>query len=726
MDHWHAGWMHHAVEQFGGRGTRDSFPLDGLNRGPWAPVGARAWQPSARCLPGMNQHQLLSHLPPGPIGGLSHPNKFFNNGPMRGGDKLDLPQPISGLQREQQRQPLPPHHLPTPPPHRAWEQQGQMYDSHPPPQGHPLMPLAGEHSLRFHNGGYGGASGPLPNPHHLANRPNHILKFGGAQEPHIPRGLPLPGDDSWAQVHQRGYPVKMPGGHLKRPGPPLGEHSVIQHTPVPSLHPPSHPAAEDTPSPSKRKKSSDQVLPRGLQHFPGQSLSQHHSLGHPMPPKPAFWNPIHKSESAPWQASDRKNLQSQEFQEMNRHGMSSYTQKSPPAPSTVSNLSPPPNSSPGSYRQGCAPQLQKDTFQPRAVIQQSSHSHPSSKLGFPPHRQAMDNHGPSIGGQGGSKATSNVCTPTRGDGCRPPHAHSSPANPLATSNNSSSSVPYSHFQPHPGLGPQPPLPPASSTSVPQQQQSGTQETWKYQGRPTCQSAGSPGIHRPPGMPPQHQQSHNRSLDSRVPDRPQQHHRVSPPQPPASSTPTSVITPNLPISQAFCSIGGYSSRGATVAESSRNTPAAGCTGTNGSRLNSWQKAKEPVPQVARPTSQLHAPLQPATSGSQGHQPGLQRSQHEPGKGKMSRYEAEPEQRTEFSSSSFSSGHQRAGDSVITSRISHLPLRSVSSYCPTPHSTTAPQQTSPLLVLWEKSGASFIANACSATGSPTDANSSPSIH
>ncbi|TWW63337.1 Lysine-specific demethylase 6B [Takifugu flavidus] len=625
----------------------------------------------------------------------SFPSTSRSYRPMRGGDKLDLPQPISGLQREQQRQPLPPHHLPTPPPHRAWEQQGQMYDSHPPPQGHPLMPLAGEHSLRFHNGGYGGASGPLPNPHHLANRPNHILKFGGAQEPHIPRGLPLPGDDSWAQVHQRGYPVKMPGGHLKRPGPPLGEHSVIQHTPVPSLHPPSHPAAEDTPSPSKRKKSSDQVLPRGLQHFPGQSLSQHHSLGHPMPPKPAFWNPIHKSESAPWQASDRKNLQSQEFQEMNRHGMSSYTQKSPPAPSTVSNLSPPPNSSPGSYRQGCAPQLQKDTFQPRAVIQQSSHSHPSSKLGFPPHRQAMDNHGPSIGGQGGSKATSNVCTPTRGDGCRPPHAHSSPANPLATSNNRSSSVPYSHFQPHPGLGPQPPLPPASSTSVPQQQQSGTQETWKYQGRPTCQSAGSPGIHRPPGMPPQHQQSHNRSLDSRVPDRPQQHHRVSPPQPPASSTPTSVITPNLPISQAFCSIGGYSSRGATVAESSRNTPAAGCTGTNGSRLNSWQKAKEPVPQVTRPTSQLHAPLQPATSGSQGHQPGLQRSQHEPGKGKMSRYEAEPEQRTEFSSSSFSSGHQRAGDSVITSRISHLPLRSVSSYCPTPHSTTAPQQTSPLL-------------------------------
>lgn len=131
------------------------------------------------------------------------------------------------------------------------------------------------------------------------------------------------------------------------------------------------------------------------------------------------------------------------------------------------------------------------------------------------------------------------------------------------------------------------------------------------------------------------------------------------------------------------------------ESSQNTPAAGCTGNTGSRMNSWQKGKEPVPQVTRPTSQLHAPLQSASTGNQGHQPGLQSSQHQPAKGKLSRYEAEPEQRTQFSSSLFSSGHQRAGDSVITSRISHPPLRSLSSYCPTPHSSTAPQQTTPLL-------------------------------
>lgn len=54
--------MHHAVEQFGGRGTRDSFPLDGLNRGPWAPVGGRAWQPPARSVAMTTPTQTLTNL----------------------------------------------------------------------------------------------------------------------------------------------------------------------------------------------------------------------------------------------------------------------------------------------------------------------------------------------------------------------------------------------------------------------------------------------------------------------------------------------------------------------------------------------------------------------------------------------------------------------------------------------------------------------------------------
>lgn len=175
--------------------------------------------------------------------------------------------------------------------------------------------------------------------------------------------------------------------------------------------------------------------------------------------------------------------------------MGSYTQKSPSASSTPSNLSPLPNSSPGGYHQGCSPQLQKDTFQPQAVNQQSPHSSypsPSSKLGLAPPCQTMEPHGPhNQRGQGGSQATSRTaCTPTRGERDQHPHAQSSPANPPATSNkndHSSSSVPYSHFQPHPGLGHQGPPPPASSTSVPQQQQSGPHEAWRYQSRHSSHS-----------------------------------------------------------------------------------------------------------------------------------------------------------------------------------------------------------------------------------------------
>lgn len=93
---------------------------------------------------------------------------------VRGVEKLDLPQAmLSGVQREQQRPP--PHHLHPPPPHRAWEQLGQLYDSHLPPQGHSVMSLPNEHTLRLHNG-YAG-SGGLPLNHHLTpGRPNQLLK----------------------------------------------------------------------------------------------------------------------------------------------------------------------------------------------------------------------------------------------------------------------------------------------------------------------------------------------------------------------------------------------------------------------------------------------------------------------------------------------------------------------------------------------------------------------
>ncbi|XP_024864275.1 uncharacterized protein kdm6ba isoform X1 [Kryptolebias marmoratus] len=704
--------MHHAVEQLSGRGTQDSFPLDGLSRGPWPPVSGRAWQPHARCPPAMNQHQLLPNLPPGPIGGLNHHSKYLSNGPMRGGEKLEFPQAMfPGMQREQQRPP--PHHL-HPPPHRVWDQLDKQYDSHLPPQGHPVLPLPNEHSLRLYNGGYAGGGGPLLNPHLHPNRPNPLLK-----EQHVPRGPPLLGDEMRAQVHQqRGYPGKMPAGHLKRPGPPLGEHSVIQHTPPPSLHIPTHPAVEDCPGPSKRKKSSDQASHPGLQRFNSQSsgLSQQPSSAHQLPPKPAFWNPIHKDNGVLWQpqTSERKNPQSQEIQDNNKRGMGSYTIKSSPNSSSPSNRSPPINSPQGSYNQGCAPHLHKDMLQPQARNHHSPHSSypsPSSKVEMALPCQAVEprvlhhQRSPLSGGQGGSRTPT---TPTRGDHDCHLKAQSSPANASATSNKNSSSVPYSHFQPHPGLGHQgapQPRNPASSTSVPQQQQSGPHEAWRYQSRPSGHSL-EPGIFTPPGLLPHPQQSHNQVIDSRLPGPSQHHHNVSPPLPPTNSTRTPVITSNPPISMASCPVSRYSSSSSSSSNRTAmagvsmgtTSPPAGCSVNSGSSNNSWQRVKEPKPHISTsavisPKSQVDALLQGGCQRGQSQQE-LHKPQPQefikPHK-KMSYYAQAKQPPPPFSSSSlFSSGHQRAEDSVITSRGSN-PLPSSPKYS----LASAPQPSCPAI-------------------------------
>lgn len=153
--------------------------------------------------------------------------------------------------------------------------------------------------------------------------------------------------------------------------------------------------------------------------------------------------------------------------------MGSYPPKSsPPASSHM-------NSSPRSFNTaGCPPplaQFQKDALQSQAA----NHSSPRSSYQSPkldPATQSMEPHGVHTQRGGGGQTAS---TPTRGDGERHLKVHSSPANAAATSskNSSSGGVPYSHFRPHPGLGHQ--GPPASSTSVPQQQHSDPHEAWRY-------------------------------------------------------------------------------------------------------------------------------------------------------------------------------------------------------------------------------------------------------
>ncbi|XP_053717189.1 lysine-specific demethylase 6B isoform X1 [Synchiropus splendidus] len=650
--------MHHAVEQFGGRGARESFPLDGFNRGPWAPVGGRSWQPPARCSPGMNQHQLIPHLPPGPIAGLNHPSKFFNNGSMRGGEKLEHPQPmLPGMQREPQRPPPHPQYLLPPPPHRAWEQNGPLYDPHN-PQTHPMIPLPNEHSLRLHNGP------PPPSPHLPPSRPNQLLKFGGPQEQHVPRGPPLLGDEMWAQVHQpRTFAGKMLGGQLKRPAPPLGEHSVIQHTPLPPMHPLCRQAPEDCPSPNKRKKSLDQIPAPSQHRFSGPVLPpQHQTSSHHLPPKPAFWNPMHK-DNAPWQPPtlERKNPSSQEFQvrpDQHHRGLGSYTPKSSPASSTTSTLSSPSNLSPGYSRQ-----LQKDTFQIQARNQQSpSYRSPSSKLG--PSPSFMDSRGPhqrspQVGSQSGIQVLSHS-SPTQSKEDREQQVRSSPANPPATS----SSVPYSHLQHGLGLH-HPPVPPlASSTSVTQQRL--PHEVWNYQSRPSNHSLELDV--RPPGPIPQHQESRKQEVDANI------HTRIPPHAgPPPAPARTPVITSNLPTPHSSCSI--YNNTSSVT-----------------SGHSNWPSEREPSLQqrtTSKDTSSASRQVQNC------HTRPLPPQHH------ASTKSPEIKTQTDFYSQAglqqsfpavsalFSSGHQRAGESVITSRLStHSSLPTYcSSTLPTPSSQTS---------------------------------------
>lgn len=143
-----------------------------------------------------------------------------------------------------------------------------------------------------------------------------------------------------------------------------------------------------------------------------------------------------------------------------------------------------------------------------------------------------------------------------------------------------------------------------------------------------------------------------------------------------------------------------------------SPPAGCPVNNGSSINSWQRGRVPLPQtstsgVTSPTSQLDALLQPGQSATanQAHQQGLPRPQQgstksQSMKGKPSYYaQAELERPPAFSSSSslFSSGHQRAGDSVITSRISNPLPSSPTTYYPAPRSivNSASQPSNPAL-------------------------------
>nr|XP_023993223.1 lysine-specific demethylase 6B-like [Salvelinus alpinus] len=716
--------MHHAVEQFGGRGTRDSFPLDGLSRVPWPPVVNRpTWAQPARCSPGVNQHQLLPHPAPSHMGGLNHPSKFFNNGPMqvRGGEKLELSQAmLPSLQRGDQQRPLPP-------PHRVWEQLGQLYDSHPPP--HSLVPLPSDHAPRLHSGGY--STRP---PTHLPSRPNQLLKYEGPQEHHVPRGPASLGDDMWSQVQQqqqRGYPGKMLGGQLKRPAPPLGEHSVIQHTPPPSLHP-SRPN-EDCPSPSKRKRmgSSEQIPHPGTQRFSGPGghplPPQQQPPAHlpPPPPKPAFWNPMHKG-NAPWAQPERRNGPS-EFQirtDSAKSGLGGYTYK-PPPPSAPSPISPPRISSLGDYPRGAgAPHSTSPSshLRPQSPHHNNHPQYPKQPAPAPPSwdgapgRSSYPQRGPTTGGRGIQQpaplSSSSTNAPARGDsrGERDsreppkPHQQTTPACLTATT--------------PPPLPPHTPTTPSScpacSTAVRQQHNPPPHTTRPGGPRARSQVSNRAG----PVSQGQHQNQVRGDPGSCGPSsiistrRPHHQPRLSLPILLQDAVITPTFTPQPPCSQSHNN--RYSSSMTGPALSTVTTAPPAVCSANNTPSSSSRRGREtmgmlhqtsvpsqlerdpergpihpmlhPGYQGARVGTASHphpqrAPPRPQQQPSHHHQPSVQ------GKG----YYGRPEPDRTPSSSSSSSGHQRAGESVITSRGSHpnpLPQTTVTS-SPHDRTMTAPQ-------------------------------------
>ncbi|XP_055054194.2 uncharacterized protein kdm6ba isoform X1 [Misgurnus anguillicaudatus] len=671
--------MNHTAEQFGGCSTRDPFPLDGLNRGPWAPVGSRAWPPPPRCLPGVNQHQFHPHLPPSHMTGINHPNKFLNS-PLPRGDKHDLSQALMPG--------LPPRLPPAPP--RPWEptRTGQAYD-----------PLPGGDLNRLQ---ISYNAGP---PAHLAARANQLLKYGAPHPQHGSRPMP-PLTDPWTQPQTQQQPrgPHSNAGPLKRPGPPLGEHSVIQPTPTPSLHRPM----EDCPSPRKRKKSfePEQSFHSSTQqiHGPPVHLNQQPNSHYP-PHKPGFWNPVHKE--ATWNQSERKSGH-MDFQDKPEIGRFSYK---PPLlnPSTVSPPTIPPTRGYGQSR-GPPPQSHK-THQPPQTLgtpSQNHHIHHSTDP-YSINRST---------GQGKPESTTQKGHDS--GGC----SSNSQAPPTTLSSSSSlqadrerptpspanhTTVPYSHpqFQPHPGLV-HSTSPPASSPTQATVPQHNLHKPWRNQvthgqHKESCTYSAegdSQVVARP-------SQGHNRlGGNDQDPGTPQ---RVSPTQ---ASARAPVITPNLETPHPSRSLELFGNV-ESISSMSSATP------TNSITINNWRNTDSSVlisnPNHLSINSQnlphpRYQDIRPGV-GNYSQPPRVAQSQIQqstiPHTG-QSRLNYTP---VSSAPSSLNSGHQRSGDSVITSNTSNTPPKAVSLHL------QSPQHSAPVTV---NSALQTVSN-CSYTTVPIQASS-----
>ncbi|XP_060730734.1 lysine-specific demethylase 6B isoform X2 [Tachysurus vachellii] len=622
--------MHHTVEQFGARSSRDPFPLDGLNRGPWAPMGGRAWPPPPRCSPG-GQPQFLPHLPHNHMTGLNHPNKFYNSGPLaRGGEKLELSQALlPGLHRDLRVPPGPP---------RPWDPLGQHFEPLP----------SNDHAL-LHNGYNAGPSA------HLTARANQLLKYGPPPFQHGSRPMP-PMPDLWGQSQQqKQQPPRGPyshAGQLKRTAPPLGEHSVIQHTPL-SLNRPN----EDCPSPSKRKRSTD---------------SEQHPQSH--------YPPLQKG-AATWAPVERK-TDYNEFQDLRKQDMGDCNYKQYP-PYKTSPISPPSITSASSYEhaRGNPPLPVKPSQSPQSLGSSSQNAHlhratfpfPNNKPSAqtPGEQQVIPNHKmhPSEVRSTGSQAPL-------------PQSSSSLADrkcPVPTPAHHTT-VPYSHskFQPHPGLV-RTTSPSCNSRTQVSAPQCNPHKPWRNRIKLDNQASELGPYHR--------------SVDSQISSSSlqQQQSRTGKNKDEGTSQARApVITSTVPSLEPSCSpcpMGRYSS----VDTMSTMSSVSSSNASPVSAINSWKTA-HPSALVSNPCPTLsaqslpHQEFQRAQSGTANHPNHQQKAKiqesHLPHQG-----QDRPHYTPVVSSatSSLSSGFQRSGNNVITSKAIDNLLQAASS--PLHHSQPA---------------------------------------
>ncbi|XP_028810651.1 lysine-specific demethylase 6B isoform X2 [Denticeps clupeoides] len=615
--------MHHTAEPFSGHSTRDPFPHDGLNRGPWAHMGSRNWAPPPRSAPGANPHNFFPHPPPGHMTGMNHANKFYPNSTLaHGGDKLALSSLLPGLHRDGPRVPPGPHH--------PWEPLGPHYEA-----------LPDEHNTRLQNG-YN-----APPPGHLP-RANPLIKFGSTNQ-HGSRPM-APLADMWGPSQQQ--PKCFTGAQLKRAAPPLGEHSVIQHAPPPSL---LRHHQDDCPSPSKRKRNSEQVPHSGLQRFPG---SGGHSLpampqppSHYPPPKPGFWNPLHNG-TLPWAAPPEHKGSPTEYQNSPKTGVYPYNA---PSISTPSTISPSPNCSPRGYSLLRAPKSSttKPLNSPPPLLPQApslAHPHHPRHLHSPynkppstqgPQRSTPQHRGIDLGMRPPSsqppQATESVQTATKDRPSLTPAKHTT--------------VPYSHpqFQPHPGL---PTTVPTQSTRS-QPQQTPSHQTWRPQGNNQHKRESGPYINsvESQGLL-QQQKTVGESNHSKAQGTPQ------PESPTRGATRAPVITSSHSQSEPPCPPYSSSSGTKTVSSAAPNSILT---------HRGWRPSEDTKP--LNPTL-----LHPGYQRGDNHAKANKSQSHPQPQGQVLQPNYGMSDRLSSTSTSLlSSGHLKTKESIITSKVPNMHLQ-----------------------------------------------------